>query len=305
MNTDTLLDAISRSSAALFGGRGMERAVARLARGLGEAAGAGRAYFVENRPGPRGGPAAATVCEWVAPGAAARFGASGLRGLPPPRMGSLPERMRRGPFHGLVGAMPRPIRGALRARRALSVAIAPVRAGAEWHGFLGLEDCSAPRRWSKTEMAALRVAAGVLGAAIGSRRAGERLRSVLEGGMDSLDTGLIILDRSFRVVWMNRTMERFLGIGRSLAYELVRRGEWPTTVLHVGKLIKIPTEPLVRLLGAEREPASDAGPGQGASHVHGTIARALPVSAAEPTINDGTHGQAPVPVVRGSRRGVA
>jgi PAS domain S-box-containing protein len=215
MNTDTLLDAISRSSAALFGGRGMERAVARLVRGLGEAAGAGRAYFVENRPGPRGGPAAATVCEWVAPGAAARFGASGLRGLPPPRMGSLPERMRRGPFHGLVGAMPRPIRGALRARRALSVAIAPVRAGAEWHGFLGLEDCSAPRRWSKTEMAALRVAAGVLGAAIGSRRAGERLRSVLEGGMDSLDTGLIILDRSFRVVWMNRTMERFLGIGRS------------------------------------------------------------------------------------------
>ena len=47
------------------------------------------------------------------------------------------------------------------------------------------------------------------------------------------------------------TAAKVLGIGRSLAYELVRRGEWPTTVLHVGKLIKIPTEPLVRLLGAD------------------------------------------------------
>ncbi len=45
------------------------------------------------------------------------------------------------------------------------------------------------------------------------------------------------------------TAAKVLGIGRSLAYDLVRRGEWPTQVLHIGKLIKIPTEPLVRLLG--------------------------------------------------------
>ena len=44
------------------------------------------------------------------------------------------------------------------------------------------------------------------------------------------------------------TAAKVLGIGRSLAYDLVRRGDWPTPVLHVGKLIKIPTEPLVRLL---------------------------------------------------------
>ena len=98
---------------------------------------------------------------------------------------------------------------------------------------------------------------------------------------------------------------KVLGIGRSLAYELVRRGEWPTTVLHVGKLIKIPTEPLVRLLGAAPAPSSDARPGEGTRHVHGTISGALPVSAAEPTIDNETHRPAPVPVVRGSRRGVA
>lgn len=41
---------------------------------------------------------------------------------------------------------------------------------------------------------------------------------------------------------------RVLGIGRSFAYELVRRGEWPTTVLRIGRLIKIPSGPLVRLV---------------------------------------------------------
>jgi hypothetical protein len=99
------------------------------------------------------------------------------------------------------------------------------------------------------------------------------------------------------------TAAKVLGIGRSLAYELVRRGEWPTTVLHVGKLIKIPTEPLVRLLGAAPEPSSDAGPGVSTTRVHGADAGALPVSAAEPRINDETHRS--VPVARGSRRGVA
>lgn len=43
---------------------------------------------------------------------------------------------------------------------------------------------------------------------------------------------------------------RVLGIGRSLAYELVRRGEWPTAVVRVGRLIKIPSGPLLRLVEA-------------------------------------------------------
>ena len=53
------------------------------------------------------------------------------------------------------------------------------------------------------------------------------------------------------------TAAKVLGIGRSLAYELVRRGEWPTTVLHVGKLIKIPTQPLIRLVDGSTVEGSD------------------------------------------------
>jgi excisionase family DNA binding protein len=39
-----------------------------------------------------------------------------------------------------------------------------------------------------------------------------------------------------------------LGIGRTLAYELIRSGDWPTPILHLGRLIKIPSGPLMSLL---------------------------------------------------------
>jgi hypothetical protein len=57
------------------------------------------------------------------------------------------------------------------------------------------------------------------------------------------------------------TAAKVLGIGRSLAYDLIRRDQWPTAVLRIGKLIKIPTAPLLNLLEnpstpAQRVPAS-------------------------------------------------
>jgi excisionase family DNA binding protein len=47
-----------------------------------------------------------------------------------------------------------------------------------------------------------------------------------------------------------------LGVGRTTAYKLVHDGQWPTPVLRLGRLIKIPTQPLLELLaGATRETA--------------------------------------------------
>lgn len=48
------------------------------------------------------------------------------------------------------------------------------------------------------------------------------------------------------------TAARLLGIGRTMAYELVRTGQWPTPVIRIGLLVKISTEPLLALLGATR-----------------------------------------------------
>lgn len=50
-----------------------------------------------------------------------------------------------------------------------------------------------------------------------------------------------------------------LGISRTAAYELVRTGSWPSPVLRLGHRIKIPTQPLLVLLGlsTESEVAAD------------------------------------------------
>jgi predicted DNA-binding transcriptional regulator AlpA len=45
------------------------------------------------------------------------------------------------------------------------------------------------------------------------------------------------------------TAAHLLGIGRTAAYELVRTDAWPTPVLRLGRLIRIPTAPLLALLG--------------------------------------------------------
>jgi hypothetical protein len=46
-----------------------------------------------------------------------------------------------------------------------------------------------------------------------------------------------------------RTAAAVLDIGRTAAYELVRTGQWPTPVLRLGRRIKVPTAPLLALLG--------------------------------------------------------
>ena len=41
---------------------------------------------------------------------------------------------------------------------------------------------------------------------------------------------------------------QILGIGRTLAYELIRADSWPTPIVRLGKLIKIPSGPLLDLI---------------------------------------------------------
>jgi excisionase family DNA binding protein len=52
-----------------------------------------------------------------------------------------------------------------------------------------------------------------------------------------------------------------LGLGRTTAYRLVQDNQWPTPVLRLGRLIKIPTQPLLDLL-AGRTPIAAMVDGQ-------------------------------------------
>ena len=59
------------------------------------------------------------------------------------------------------------------------------------------------------------------------------------------------------------TAAAVLGIGRTLAYKMVKTGQWPTDVLRMGKLIRIPSAALLRLAdGADASGALSTGPGR-------------------------------------------
>ena len=48
------------------------------------------------------------------------------------------------------------------------------------------------------------------------------------------------------------TAAAVLGVGRTAAYELIRVGRWPTPILRLGKLIRVPSAPLLELVGVDR-----------------------------------------------------
>jgi len=45
------------------------------------------------------------------------------------------------------------------------------------------------------------------------------------------------------------TAAAVLGIRRTCAYELIRTGEWPSPILHLGRAVRVPTAPLLELVG--------------------------------------------------------
>ena len=51
------------------------------------------------------------------------------------------------------------------------------------------------------------------------------------------------------------TAAGILGVGRSTAYALVRSEEWPTRVLRLGRLIKVPTAELLAYVGIKPDGA--------------------------------------------------
>jgi predicted DNA-binding transcriptional regulator AlpA len=56
------------------------------------------------------------------------------------------------------------------------------------------------------------------------------------------------------------TAAKVMGLSRTAAYELIRMGQWPTPVFRLGKLIRIPTAPMLSLLGLEAAPTAPPAP---------------------------------------------
>ena len=63
------------------------------------------------------------------------------------------------------------------------------------------------------------------------------------------------------------TAARLLGIGRTVAYELVRSDTWPTPIIRARRKIRVPTAPVLALLGLA--PVIDSAMEQGPERSRG------------------------------------
>ena len=72
------------------------------------------------------------------------------------------------------------------------------------------------------------------------------------------------------------TAARALGLGRTKAYEIARRGEFPCRVIRIGETYRIPTPGLLKLLGADVEQVPEPRPAVNTSSVDRTAGPVRP-----------------------------
>jgi PAS domain S-box-containing protein len=116
-------------------------------------------------------------------------------------------------IHGPVANFPATERAALAAAGIRSVAVVPVREGAECWGALRFIDEGTERDWSAIELEALRTAAGALGAALYRRRADEALRQSEERfrRLTSMALEGVLVHEQGRIVDANPSLARIFG----------------------------------------------------------------------------------------------
>lgn len=71
-----------------------------------------------------------------------------------------------GVIHGPTEAFPSDERDQLTEEDIVSIAIVPIFVSGEWWGYMGFDDCAAPRQWTAVELEALRAVAAITGGAI-------------------------------------------------------------------------------------------------------------------------------------------
>jgi diguanylate cyclase (GGDEF)-like protein/PAS domain S-box-containing protein len=116
----------------------------------------------------------------------------------------------------VVAELPAPERDVLEGEGVASVLVVPVRSPAGWWGFLSYDDRHRPRRWTESEIGALRAVAGALSAALthgpvdASRRSSDQLyRSMIENGPAVTYTDGI--DENASTIFISPQVEQLLG----------------------------------------------------------------------------------------------
>ena len=177
---DRLLRGLLEMSKALLSESDIEKGVGNALGELAIAVNADRSYLFENGKDGEGRSAAIQKLEWIREGAPTRADFEPVAEIPYDSIGPwFLQTLRAGrPVHGMVDDFPDAFREILESQGILSVAIVPIQIDGDFHGFVGLDDCSASREWSDAELDLLRTAGSSIGIAIRRGRARKQLEEV-------------------------------------------------------------------------------------------------------------------------------
>lgn len=195
---DAILAALADVSQRLLAGDAPDEAFPAVLASLGGAAGAARAYVLENDL-VTGGATYRMRHVWPDPARGGWPAAERPRRYPGGTGGRWVAAFRAGrPVVETVGQLPAAERHAAMARGVRSFAAVPVFCGGEWWGVLGLADDKVERSWSAAEVEALRSVAGALGAAL-ARRASEEAEREQRGFAEALGDSAAALNSTLEV----------------------------------------------------------------------------------------------------------
>ncbi len=199
---DAILEATSFAASHFLRATTWEECIGEVLAGLGQAAQVSRVYIFENHVAEDGDLLSSQRYEWLAPGIEPEITRDELQNLSFRGLGFsrwVDILSRGGAIHGLVDEFPELEQRFLQAQDILSLLVVPIFVGEKWWGFIGFDDCVQPRQWSEAEAEALRVTAGVLGAAIQSqetRMALQRSEAKYRAMLSVMPDPMFCLDRN-------------------------------------------------------------------------------------------------------------
>jgi len=176
---DAILEAVGFAAEHLLRTREWREAADDVLARLGEATHASRVYIFRNGETADGRLTTTQLHEWCAPGFASELDNPVLQDQiwKEEGLGRWVDVLSAGlPVQGHVRDFDPDERATLKLQGIRSILAVPVTINGAWWGHMGFDDCVSERDWSTGELDALRVAAGILSAAIGRQQAETSLR---------------------------------------------------------------------------------------------------------------------------------
>ena len=176
---DAVLEAVAHAAERLLLAADWREAADEVLDRMGRAAGASRAFVIENRTDETGRSLGSMRHEWCGPGVLPRSGPAFEETPWDGGFARWETMLARGePVVSHIAELPETERPVFVRHGVVSIAEHPIFAGDQWWGTIGFDDCERERRWS-SELDALRAAATLIGAAV-SRQQVEDDRRVAE-----------------------------------------------------------------------------------------------------------------------------